>query len=226
MKTSNTIVLLGHYGGDEHHCLSAWQSTSSDIMDSLSESGEVDAHQLFEKLSMKKRNNPESLLRMLAENGHHTPFEKSVLHFQLQADVATHIQCLKHRIAVSINTESANYKAASDAFYIPDDMPEEWQSLLEQHTRDGQRLYKDCLEALTPTLGRKRAKGAARYFLGYNNSIAYDAMFNFRSFMHFVGLRNSDHAQQEIRLIAQEMLQLVKAIPGNPFELSLAAFGF
>jgi thymidylate synthase ThyX len=49
-------------------------------------------------------------------------------------------------------------------------------------------------------------------------------MFNWRSFAHFLHLRNKPDAQLEIREIAAEMLRLVKEIPGNPFEHTIAAF--
>jgi len=45
-----------------------------------------------------------------------------------------------------------------------------------------------------------------------------------RSFANFLKLRNSEHAQLEIRQIAQEMLELVKNIEGNPFEHTLKAW--
>jgi thymidylate synthase ThyX len=51
-------------------------------------------------------------------------------------------------------------------------------------------------------------------------------MFNFRSFIHFLKLRNSEHAQKEIQEISQQMLDLVKTIPDNPFKYSLEAFGY
>lgn len=38
-------------------------------------------------------------------------------------------------------------------------------------------------------------------------------------------LRNSEHAQKEIREIAAEMLRLVSEISGNPFEHTLKAWG-
>jgi thymidylate synthase ThyX len=50
-------------------------------------------------------------------------------------------------------------------------------------------------------------------------------MFNFRSFVNFQRLRNSEHAQLEIREIAAEMLRLVKEIPGDPFKYTIEAFG-
>jgi thymidylate synthase ThyX len=49
-------------------------------------------------------------------------------------------------------------------------------------------------------------------------------MFNFRSFAHFLGLRNKPSAQKEIREVSQSMLQLVQDIEGNPFKLSLQGF--
>jgi thymidylate synthase ThyX len=42
--------------------------------------------------------------------------------------------------------------------------------------------------------------------------------------MHFLHLRNSEHAQVEVRELAQQMLQQVKDIEGNPFELTIKAF--
>ena len=54
-------------------------------------------------------------------------------------------------------------------------------------------------------LGRKRAKESARFFKTYNSQIQADVMFNMRSFANFIQLRNSKHAQKEIREIAQQM---------------------
>ena len=49
-------------------------------------------------------------------------------------------------------------------------------------------------------------------------------MLTARSVVHFQQLRNSEYAQLEIQQIAQQMLDLVKAIPGTPFIHSLEAF--
>jgi thymidylate synthase ThyX len=38
-------------------------------------------------------------------------------------------------------------------------------------------------------------------------------------------LRNSEHAQVEVRELAQQMLDLVKNIEGNPFKYTIEAFG-
>jgi thymidylate synthase (FAD) len=162
---------------------------------------------------------------MLAENGHETPFEKSNLHFLVNTEIASHIHLLKHRIS-SLNAESARYKELKeDKFYIPNDWPDEWKSKLQAYTEAGNDLYHECLAGLEAAgLDRKRAKESARFFKTYNSQIQADVMFNFRSFVNFQRLRNSEHAQVEIRDIASKMLVAVKNIEGNPFKYTLEAF--
>lgn len=203
---NNTVELLGYYGSDEIHACSAWTSTNRDLSD-------------------EKKDRIPQLLEMLAKQGHHTPFEKSSLHFLVNTDIATHIHLLKHRIGISINAESARYKELKDdKFYIPGDWSHFWQQQLETYTNQGNELYHQCIKDLEPMLGRKRAKETARYFKTYNSQIQADIMFNFRSFYHFQQLRNSDHAQKEVKDIAQQMLNLVIEIPNNPFKYTINAF--
>lgn len=203
---NNTVELLGHYGDDLTHACSAWTSTSRELND--------------EKISRVPK-----LLTMLASEGHHTPFEKSSLHFLVTVDQATHIHLLKHRIGVSINGESARYKELKeDKTYIPDDWNNTWYFKLQKYTEEGNKLYHEALEYFTPILGRKRAKESARFFKTFNSQITMDLMFNWRSFAHFQQLRNSEHAQVEVRQLAQDMLDQVKNIKGNPFEHTINAF--
>jgi thymidylate synthase (FAD) len=203
---NNKVELLGHYGDDLIHACSAWTSTSRELTD--------------EKLERVPK-----LLKMLASEGHHTPFEKSSLHFLVTVDQATHIHLLKHRIGVSINGESARYKELKeDKTYIPSDWTERWNTALRNFTNESNILYHQCLEELTPILGRKRAKESARFFKTFNSQITMDVMFNWRSFAHFQQLRNSEHAQVEVRELAQQMLDLAKNIEGNPFKYTIEAF--
>lgn len=218
----NKVELIGFYGSDEIHACSAWTSTSRDVTE-------------------EKRERIPKLLKMLADAGHHTPFEKSSLHFLVDCDIASHIHLLKHRIGVSINGESARYKELKeDKYYIPDDwvgIPQsqyegkfadsyhKWSEVLKNYTKAGNKLYHECLKDLEPVLGRKRAKESARFFKTYNSQIQSDIMFNWRSFHHFLELRNKPDAQKEIRDIASTMLELVKNIEGNPFKYTIEAFG-
>jgi thymidylate synthase (FAD) len=216
---NNTVELLGYYGNDTIMASSAWTSTSRELTEDK-----------IERIP--------KLLNMLASEGHHTPFEKSTLHFLVNVDQATHIHLLKHRIGVSINGESARYKELKeDKMYIPEDWKNinilnketheplnTWCEELKYFTKTSNQLYHQCLEDLTPILGRKRAKESARFFKTINSQITMDISFNFRSFVHFQGLRNSEHSQLEVRELAQQMLELVKNIEGNPFKHTINAF--
>jgi thymidylate synthase (FAD) len=203
---NNKVELLGYYGDDLIHACSAWTSTSRE-------------------LTPEKIERVPKLLTMLASEGHHTPFEKSSLHFLVTIDQATHIHLLKHRIGVSINGESARYKELKeDKTYLPSDWPKRWDTALRNFTHEANSLYHMCLEELTPILGRKRAKESARFFKTFNSQITMDLMFNWRSFAHFQQLRNSEHAQVEVRELAQQMLELVKNIENNPFKHTIEAF--
>jgi flavin-dependent thymidylate synthase len=204
----NTVELVGYYGGDETHALAAWTSTSRDIDDA-------------------KRARVGDLLKMLADNKHGSPFERSMLHFLVRVDTATHIHILKHRAGTGCNGESARYKElGAPTALIPSDWPELLQERLRRHHENSVQEYKDALKELTPVLGRARAKESARFFLGYSNQITLDVCFNWRSFHHFLGLRMKPNAQKEIRELAERMLDLVRNIPSKPFERTIAAFGY
>jgi flavin-dependent thymidylate synthase len=216
----NKVELLGYYGSDEIIACSAWTSTNRN-------------------LTPEKRERIPNLIKMLWREGHESPFEKTTLHFLVDTDIATHIHLIKHRIA-SINAESARYKELKeDKFYLPEDWKgiaqskyegkyassyHTWYEVLENFTKASNALYHECLNDLTPVLGRKRAQESARFFKTYNSQIQADVMFNLRSFANFQKLRNSEHAQVEIREVAKEMLALMESIEGNPFKYTLEAW--
>jgi thymidylate synthase (FAD) len=205
----NTVELVGWYGSDEVHALSAWTSTSRD-------------------LTVEKVTRVPSLLKMLAENGHETPFEKSSLHFLVTVDTATHIHLLKHRIGVSINGESARYKELKgDKYVVPSDWPTVEKAKYIAFMEDAIMRYHDTLQRLVDSgMDRKRAKESARFYLPYGNQITMDIMFNWRSFNHFLGLRMKPEAQTEVRVLAEKMLEIVRNIDGSPFKYTIEAFGY
>jgi len=223
----NKIQLLGFYGSDETVALSAWTSTSRELND-------------------KKRERIPNLLEQLWSNKHETPFEKVNIHFLVDTEIASHIHLLKHRIS-SMNGESARYKELKeDKMYLPEDFKgiklsndlqfhdedsddevswkkdkSDWYNVLKDFTEMSNYLYHNCINDLTPVLGRKRAKESARFFKTYNSQIQADIQFNMRSFANFIKLRNSEHAQLEIREIAQEMWNLVQNETNGKFQTIL-----
>lgn len=208
-NNENKIELIGYYGSDYIHALSAWTSTMREITE-------------------EKHGRMPALLKQLAEAGHHTPFEKSTLHFLLTVEQASHIHLLKHRIGVCINGESARYKELKDdRFYIPKDWPVAYRENLTNHCIECFRKYHKCLDELIEFgMSRKRAKESARFFLPYASQIQLDVSFNWRSFHHFLQLRKKPNAQDEIHEIANQMLNLVGNIEGSPFQHTIAAFGY
>jgi thymidylate synthase (FAD) len=162
---------------------------------------------------------------MLARENHGTPYEKSSIHFLVTSDIASHIHLLKHRAGVSLNGESARYKELKDdKFYVPVDWDEDEKSRYVEHLSLSLKNYHETLQRLVDKgISRKRAKESARLYLPYGVQLTADVMFNFRSFVHFLQLRYSHHAQLEIREIAYKMLECVRNT-GN-FDLSLRAHG-
>jgi flavin-dependent thymidylate synthase len=192
-------------GSDVGIALSAWTSTSRDLDD-------------------RKIARVPALLARLLRDGHHTPFEKAYLRFLVLVDDATHIHLLKHRIGVSVNAESARYKElSSDAFYIPPDWPQEERAAYAAHARAAFVAYHQTLARLEAAgLSRKRAKESARYYLPKGAQLTLDIAFNWRSFLHFLSLRDTPHAQKEVREVAAEMLRQVEASGRFPITCRLA----
>lgn len=190
----NRVILLEVAGSDLGIALSAWTSTSRN-------------------LTREKLARVPALLARLLRDGHHTPFEKSYLRFLILVDDATHIHCLKHRIAVPFNAESARYKElTSDAFYIPADWPEAEQDAYSAHALASFAAYHAALARLKAEgMDAKRAKESARFYLPKGAQLWADISFNWRSLLHFLSLRDTPHAQREVREVAQRMMSLIEA---------------
>jgi flavin-dependent thymidylate synthase len=218
------VELIGHYGSDEQIALAAWTSTSRELTED------------------KIKRIPK-MIETLYSEGHKTPFERGIVHFLVEADIASHIHLIKHR-HMGTNGESARYKELKDdKMYLPEDwnievksnlldfnyVKEEsstWINILEEYTKLGNFLYHKSLEELTPVLGRKRAKESARYFKTYNSVITTDCIMNMSCFANFYKLRHSNKAQKEISDIAEEMMILLENLEGNPFETTLKMIKF
>lgn len=230
MQNNNSVSLIGWYGGDKAIARAAWQSTQTDI-DTKSD------EQIRDLIVNKLWNNGSG-------KPHKTPFERGIVEFNITCEQASHIHLLKHRLA-NINGESARYKELKeDKFYLPEDWKgikiskgdaneffydnngdiNSWYEVLEAYTNMGNKLYHDCLEDLTPILGRKRAKESARYFKTMNSQITLSVMMNMSCFINFYTLRADNSAQNEIHYIAEQMLDCIKNIEGNPFKHTLEAF--
>lgn len=223
----NKVTLLGWYGGDKVIARTAWTSTQADVDKKTDE-------QIRDLLVNKLWNNKSG-------KSHKTPFERGIVEFNVLCEQASHIHTIKHRLA-QINGESARYmELKEDKFYLPKDwkgiFPQEpnilceylkgdWNEILKGYSQLGNSLYHQALKELSPILGRKRAKESSRFFKTINSQLNLSIMMNMSCFYNFYTLRADDAAQDEIHEIAEQMLQCIKDIEGNPFKFTLEAWNF
>jgi thymidylate synthase ThyX len=141
--------------------------------------------------------------------------------FDLEVEGPYHNFTANSVVVHNCNAESARYKELKDdKAHVPSDWPKHLQEKLEAHTQESFHLYHWAVRELEiEGMNRKRAKESARFFLPYANQITCDVMFNWRSFAHFLGLRNKPDAQVEIRELAAEMLRLVEATGAFPLTI-------
>lgn len=246
---NNTATLIGYYGGDNSHSLAAWSSTFLELRIDLPEDVNMRVDKLVEHIlsNSKRIRDVKGLLSYLAEHSHNSPFRFSSLHFVTCTDIATHIQFLKHSVAMSAeNAESARYKELKeDKYYLPQDWKgininfdnfdplsyeifqseQDWFNILDMYTNLGNKLYHAALKDLIPILGKARAKESARFFKTYNSQINSNKFMSFDGFLQIYQKRNlKTHSQREVAEVVELMLNEIKNIPGNPFKYSLEAF--
>jgi flavin-dependent thymidylate synthase len=206
------VELIEIFGDDITAAEAAWYSTAKEV-------------------TSARRQRVPALLEHLAQGDppeglpHSVPFEHTLISFRVTSEIASHIHVLKHRIGVSVSSQSQRYmELREDTYYTPDDWPEDIKEAYRRIIEKQFAMYHQLIADLEAAgIDRKRAKESARFVLPYATQIRYRVTFNLLSFVHFLKLRNSEHAQKEIREIAAEMLRLVKE--SGRFENSLRAWG-
>lgn len=252
MDRKNKVELLDYMGSDKSHSVAAWASTFFELGIEMPKDPKIRVDQIVDHImsKSKKMRSIEGLLNYLANENHESPFRMSSFMFGMTTDIATHIQKLKHAVILEAeNAESAKYKELmEDKFYLPEDWKgielsdsishitdihdwdankgSDWFNLLKEYTEFGNLLYHKSLKDLEPVLGRKRARETARFFKTYNSQINSVNKFSFAGVMTFHNKRSVEFAQDEIKQVSEDMINCIREIPGNPFELSLKAFGF
>ena len=175
----------------------------------------------------------EKLINFLVEHKHVAPFRHAQLQFRIECPIFVERQLFKHQVGMSANSISGRYVDFSDNYFTVKslrkqsksskqgsegeldrpDLIEKMNSLVEQSSQ----LYKDICDAGV-------AKEQARIILPLCLETQFIWTGSLLAFMHFWALRLKSDTQEETRLLALDMLNLVKNIEGEPFALTLKAF--
>lgn len=164
------------------------------------------------------------LIAYLMKNHHTSPFEAVTFTFEVKAPLFVFRQWHRHR-TWSYNEVSARYSELPEEFYVPElsDITHQsesnkqmrtseqhdnallMQSYMRKSMMDAFALYKELLAQGCP---RELARGVLP-------TSTYSRMFatvDLHNLFHFLRLRLHEHAQKEIRVYAEAMLELVESI--------------
>jgi thymidylate synthase (FAD) len=164
------------------------------------------------------------LIDYLIKNRHTSPFECVTFTFEVKAPIFVFRQWHRHRTQ-SISEVSARYSELPEEFYIPEvsQITTQSKSNKQQRTFDIHPMAEDVQDTISTTC--KKAFEAYHKMLkqGVPRELArgvlpmntYSHMFttiNLHNLFHFLSLRLHPHAQFEIRVYAEAMLELIEPI--------------
>jgi thymidylate synthase (FAD) len=183
----------------------------------------------------RKVSEDKGLIHYLMRHRHSTPFEMCEIKFHVKLPIFVARQWIRHRTA-NVNEYSARYSILDNEFYIPAPAQlaaqsasnrqgrgdvlegEEAARVLDMMRADSRRQYDhyaDMLneseegEAVDPGK-RGLARELARMSLTLNFYTQWYWKIDLHNLMHFLSLRADPHAQYEIRVYADAMLEVMK----------------
>ena len=183
----------------------------------------------------KKISNDKGLIKYLMRPRHSTPFEMCEIKFHIKLPIFIARQWIRHRTA-NVNEYSARYSILDKEFYIPSAENLAAQSAINNQGRGDaltddeasnviQILKKDAEQTYSnyETLLNESSEGniidesksgiareLARMNLTLNTYTQWYWKIDLNNLLHFLALRADDHAQYEIRVYADAMLDIVK----------------
>lgn len=183
-----------------------------------------------------------SIVPRLIKDGHGTPIESVIMRFWIRMPIMTDRQHMTHRIA-SHNGLSGRYRTLPDDWFsLPKDVCDMYNRLnpnphnatvsakinYDSICQQAYSFYNNEILELKrqEKWGKitnaefKRARECIRGVLPVAGMIERTTIFNLRSFANYQRQRNSDHAQPEIRKVAELMLKEVKDAGLAPIAIS------
>lgn len=179
-----------------------------------------------------KKGKPEGLLNYLIKHKHWSPFEHSAITFEIETSKAIGIQLIRHR-SFSFQEFSQRYQDVNRLGDIFE--PIELRSQCEDNRQSSVEvidplievsmglpqmdiqmkashvvndLMKKTHEIYNSLLNAGVARETARMILPLATTTKIHMTGSIRSWIHFLELRDDEHAQKEIQLVAQEIKRI------------------
>ena len=183
----------------------------------------------------KKVSTDEGLIRYLMRHWHSTPFEMCEIKYHVKLPIFIARQWIRHRTA-NVNEYSARYSILDKEFYIPakeqlsaqatnnrqgrgdlitgEQADEVLKILKDDAVRTYENYEKMLNERFDGTIIDEKKSGLARELARMNLTLnSYTQWYwktDLLNLMNFLFLRADSHAQYEIRVYAEKMLETVK----------------
>ena len=183
----------------------------------------------------KKVSTDEGLIKYLMRHWHSTPFEMCEIKYHVKLPIFIARQWIRHRTA-NVNEYSARYSILDKEFYIPDKEQLSAQSTINRQGRgdlitgdQADEILKILKDDATQTYGNYEkmlnerfdgtvvdekksglARELARMNLTLNSYTQWYWKTDLLNLLNFLFLRADSHAQYEIRVYAEAMLETVK----------------
>jgi len=183
----------------------------------------------------RKVSEDRGLIHYLMRHRHSTPFEMCEIKLHVKLPIFVARQWIRHRTA-NVNEYSARYSILDNEFYLPAPAQLAAQSAANRQGRgevlegaeagrvmellreDSRRQYAHYMEMLNETeagetIDAKRsglARELARMGLTLNFYTQWYWKVDLHNLMHFLSLRADPHAQYEIRVYAEAMLEVMR----------------
>ena len=163
-----------------------------------------------------KKVNPEGLLNYLIKHKHWSPFEHSYMSVEIETSKAIGIQLIRHR-SFTFQEFSQRYQNVS----LLEDMFEEIEfrkqckdnrqsstEIYETGKAEAKMLLLEIKRMYTGLLEDGVARETARMILPLCTKTKIHMTGSIRSWVHFLELRDDEHAQKEIQLVAKEIKRI------------------
>lgn len=169
------------------------------------------------------------LIRYLMRHGHTSPFEMVELKFHAKLPIFVARQWIRHRTA-SVNEVSARYSVLPEEVYVPAPEHIGTQGTTNRQGSGGAHQHADVIAA---AMGIDMRRSHILYSTGIEQGVARETArvvlpvatytewywkANLLNVFRFLHLRMDSHAQYEIRVYAEAMARLVRAVAPWSFE--------